>query len=294
MAMKAAEIRAALDSHKRWLAGKDGHKATFHGVDLSREDLSRADLSKADLSKADLSGACLSKADLSRASLKMASLQSADLQGASLRGTILQLANLDWARVSGANLSDADLSKADLSNANLSNAILSNAILRGADLQGANLIGTILSNADLSNADLSNAILSKTDLSGASFDGADLSGTCLDPDTALPIISDEDLASAQLTPRTVKGRERVYGVRARHSLYIGEHVYTPGRFHVAPVLSTDRHTECHPGVYLGGTEITNVQANDYIEKVNAWAYRDECFFVSAQLGVRCRRIWVLR
>ena len=70
--MKAEQIAAILDAHKKWLAGDSGERA----------DLSGADLSGAKLSGADLSGANLRGANLREVDLRWANLSGADLSGA--------------------------------------------------------------------------------------------------------------------------------------------------------------------------------------------------------------------
>ncbi len=63
----AAELKAILDDHSRWLRGDGGARANLRYADLSSANLSYANLSSADLSYADLSSANLSSADLSSA-----------------------------------------------------------------------------------------------------------------------------------------------------------------------------------------------------------------------------------
>ena len=83
--MTPEEIKAVLDSHKKWLADEDGGK--------------RADLRGADLRGADLRGAYLRGADLRGADLRGAYLRWADLQGAYLRGAYLRGADLQGAEI---------------------------------------------------------------------------------------------------------------------------------------------------------------------------------------------------
>lgn len=108
--MKQEDLEKTIESHGRWIAGKDG-------------------------------GEC---ADLSGANLRDADLYDADLRWANLRGANLSDADLSWANLRGANLSDADLRGANLSSANLRSANLSDANLCNAKLSGAKLPKTIL------------------------------------------------------------------------------------------------------------------------------------------------------
>ena len=121
-------------------------------------------------------------------------------------------------------------------------ADLREADLRGADLRGADLRGAYLHGADLSGANLHGANLHWADLHGANLRGANLSCTCL---AGIPGV----------TPAALEwhGWEVcdgwVYGWRTARSIHVGSHEYTPG-VHVAPYLSTDEHTDCHPGIYM--------------------------------------------
>ncbi len=174
-------------------------------------------------------------------------------------------------RWTGGSLNEAYLRAVDLSRA----------YLRSADLIGADLIG-----ADLRNADFTDASLIGADLRGADFTDADLSGTCLDPTALCPALPDAaTLATAGLSLRTVRGRMRVYGRRTAVSRHVGSTEYRPWHWYQAPWLSVDQTTECHPGIYLGGTEETG-------PFVEAWAYADEAVWVSPTKGLRARRIYV--
>ena len=151
--MKQEDLEKIIESHGRWIAGKDGGEC----ADLSGANLRDADLYDADLRWANLRGANLSDADLRWANLRGANLSAADLRGANLRSS-----NLSAADLRGANLRGANLSAADLRGANLRGANLSAADLRGANLSSANLRSANLSDANLCNAKLSGAKLPKT------------------------------------------------------------------------------------------------------------------------------------
>jgi len=114
--MKNEELKAILESHKKWINGVDGGER----ADLSHENLRDANLRGTYLMGANLSGANLRDADLGRANLSSADLMGANLRGANLRGAYLSGANLG-----SANLRDADLMGANLSGANLIDASLS-------------------------------------------------------------------------------------------------------------------------------------------------------------------------
>ena len=248
--------------HQAWLR-ESGHATTHDPADAVAV---RADLRWADLTKAYLSGAVLT--------------------GAVLTGAYLSGANLRWADLRRAYLSGADLSGAVLTGADLSGAYLFGANLTGAVLSGADLSGAYLFGANLTGANLSGAYLFGANLTGADLSGAVLTDTILDPAATVPTCTDGQLRTANLAPKRVQGRDRVYGTRTRQSVHVGSHEYTPGRFHAANALSVDQSTECHPGIYLGGEP-----AGD--DLVRVWAYRDECVYVSARKGCRARRVWVV-
>lgn len=83
--MKQKELDEILESHKRWLQGRDGERADLYEANLSGAHLRGADLAEAYLRRANLSGANLSGADLYGANLTEADLCEADLTGANLR-----------------------------------------------------------------------------------------------------------------------------------------------------------------------------------------------------------------
>ena len=123
-------------------------------------------------------------------------------------------------------------------------------------------------------------------LGGANLTGANLSGTCLDRRVPIPRITDEQILAANLQSRLVRGRERLYGRRTSRSLYFGAGNYTVPGWHRAVALSVDRSTKCHPGIYLGGSDVAGRD-----DLVTAWCYRDEAVYVSPAKGVRTRRLW---
>ena len=87
--MQKERLQEILESHKKWLRGKDGKKADLRcadlrGVDLRWANLRWADLREADLRCADLKGANLKDADLREANLKGVDLRCVDLRGTDL------------------------------------------------------------------------------------------------------------------------------------------------------------------------------------------------------------------
>jgi hypothetical protein len=167
--------------------------------------------------------------------------------------------NLSWANLSWANLSGANLSGADLRWANLS----------GANLSWANLSGANLSGADLSGADLR---------------WANLSRTCLDDN-----LRKLQRIFAKQCPPLKNGGRIVY--RTINSQHIGDARYLPGRTYVAPVLSADVSTACHPGIYAASLEW---MGKNYPNKKLVRCYvRDGDWFMSAKGAIRCKRLRVL-
>ena len=112
--MQKERLQEILESHKKWLRGKDGKRANLRGANLRGANLRGADLRGADLRGADL--------------------KDADLKSVDLRGANLKRANLRWGDLEWGDLKDADLRYADLRGANLKRANLRYADLRGADL----------------------------------------------------------------------------------------------------------------------------------------------------------------
>ena len=90
--MNADQIKAVLESHRKWGNNEGGERANLSGVNLSGANLSRANLYRADLYLADLSGANLTRANLSGANLSRANLCRADLYLADLSGADLSRA----------------------------------------------------------------------------------------------------------------------------------------------------------------------------------------------------------
>ena len=82
--MQKERLQEILESHKKWLRGKDGKRvdlkdADLRGVDLKRANLRYADLRGADLRGVDLRGVCLKDANLKDADLRCVDLRGADL-----------------------------------------------------------------------------------------------------------------------------------------------------------------------------------------------------------------------
>ncbi len=87
--MQKERLQEILESHKKWLRGKDGKRADLKDADLRYADLKDADLREADLRWADLREADLRWADLKGACLKDANLKDVDLRCVDLRGADL-------------------------------------------------------------------------------------------------------------------------------------------------------------------------------------------------------------
>ena len=178
-------------------------------------------------------------------------------------------------------VADAAASGADLRGADLSGADLRGADLRGADLSGADLSGANLSGADLSGADLSDANLRRADLSGAN-----LSGTSLSFDLH---------AYARQFAQTCKpvgrhGGRIVY--RTATSAHAGNTQYIAGKTFVAPVLSWDAATACHPGIYAFGA-LAELRAEFPSAQYVRCYVRDGDYTITAKMAIRCKRIRVL-
>jgi hypothetical protein len=77
--MQKERLQEILESHKKWLRGKDGKRADLRCVDLRGADLRWADLKWVDLRWADLRGARLKDANLKDADLRCVDLRGADL-----------------------------------------------------------------------------------------------------------------------------------------------------------------------------------------------------------------------
>ena len=102
--MEASELKAILEQHRLWLAGKGGSRANLNGAFLGS-----ANLRDANLRDADIRGADIRHANLTGANLRDANLYRADLQGAILNGANLERANLEGAYLHRANLTGAIL-----------------------------------------------------------------------------------------------------------------------------------------------------------------------------------------
>ena len=74
--MNADQIKAVLESHRKWGNNEGGERANLSGVNLSGANLSRANLYRADLYLADLSGADLSRAGFCGATGNLTNLKS--------------------------------------------------------------------------------------------------------------------------------------------------------------------------------------------------------------------------
>ena len=134
-------------------------------------------------------------------------------------------------------------------------------------------------------ANLSGADLSGANLRGTCLSGAYLSGTCLDPAAPVPPITDAQIAAAGLAVIVIDGVEWLEGWRSRRSRHIGSTDYSAPGEYVAPWLSVDQATDCHPGIYLGGSASEHGD-----DRVRARCRRDEGVFVSTTKGVRTRRL----
>ena len=172
--------------------------------------------------------------------------------------------------------------------ADLHGAYLRGAQVRAADLHGANLRYaylryTDLSGANLRDADLLGAYLRDANLNGAYLSGANLGGSALDPQAPIPPITDDQIEQAGLRAEVVGGAEWLIGSRSRRSRHVGSTDYSdPGEYR-APWFSVDQHTQCHPGIYLGGSP--NEWGGDVVE---ARCLRGDALFISARKGIRCR------
>ena len=125
----------------------------------------------------------------------------------------------------------------------------------------------------------------RADLRGADLSGARLSGTCLDPEASVPAISDDAILCAGLT---IDG-QWVLGRRTARSQHCGATEYLPGSAHVAPWLSVDGATGCHPGLYLASADQVSSQY-PAATTVEVRCLRSE--LVHAGDKWRARRLWV--
>ena len=104
--------------------------------------------------------------------------------------------------------------------------------------------------AHLTGANLAGAHLTRANLAGANLTGANLTGSCIGP---LPSPWTWQQTNG-ITTRVVDGRVLALGKRSRTSQHCGSTTYKPGKLYVAPVFSRDSTTECHPGLYVAGTD----------------------------------------
>ena len=110
----------------------------------------------------------------------------------------------------------------------------------GADLSWANLSGVNLSWADLSGVNLSWADLTRADLCG-----------CVLQPLPSPWVWQQ---TNGLGTRIVDGRVLALGKRSQKTQHCGDTVYESGKLYVAPYFSRCTMTECHPGLYVAGTD----------------------------------------
>ena len=145
------------------------------------------------------------------------------------------------------------------------------------------LSGNDGSKANLSGADLSEANLSGADLRWANLSGANLNNTHLDPN-----LQKLQRAFVRVCPPTKHGGRIVY--RTEQSQHIGNQIYEPGTY-IAPILSADITTACHPGIYAASLEWCQ---NKYPNTPLVRCYvRDGDWFITAKGAIRCKRLRVL-
>lgn len=196
---------------------------------------------------------------------------------------------------SGANLANIDMSTLSLRGANFDGVYMNGAVLRGSLLRrasfvGAGLIGASfedagLQNADFTNASLRGAILTGADLNGAKFDGARLSGSCLDK----RLLQWQRKFCRQCPPNRYGGRI-VY--RTVSSLHVGRNEYEPGVTYIAPMLSFDVVTECHPGIYAASLRWMRLHYQSDWRLAKCYV-RDGDWIITAKGAIRCKRLRVL-
>lgn len=155
------EMKRAVASGLRMLAGVDLTGADFSGLDLRDIDFTGAWLESANLSGANLSGAKLSHAVLAHA----------NLDNAIGIGTVFAGANLGRTRWAGAVFDEADFSEAVLSHAQLDGVSL-----QRAKLAGARLLDTVWKTAHAGGVVAPEQLFHKLDLAGVKFTEADLAG----------------------------------------------------------------------------------------------------------------------
>jgi uncharacterized protein YjbI with pentapeptide repeats len=254
--------------------------------------------------------------------LSHAYLVYAVMSGGDLSSTVFAGANLTGAKfiesdLTNASFRDAWCHSANFSHATMNNAVLANgyfretmfdyAILHNAHIRGANFTRACFSHADMSgvhgrDAIFTSAQLNETDfsqalLSGADFRHAELINTRFDNGGMAML--DETILSTRTRslkrafakdcpPVGKHGGRIVY--RSSYSKYVGDTEYKPGHTYIAPVLSHDETTLCHPGIYA----YPNLSRAYYEES----AYVVRCYvrdgdYVVCAKGIRCERLRVL-
>jgi hypothetical protein len=135
----------------------------------------------------------------------------------------------------------------------------------------------------LSGANLAGANLSGAYLSGARLARANLAGTCLDIR-----LYKAQRAFVQACPPNKHGGRVVY--RTCESQYVGNTEYIPGHTYVAPSLSFDGNTDCHPGIYAG---ILEDMRSQYPDASMVRCYVRDGDWVITRKGIRCKRLRIL-
>ena len=118
----------------------------------------------------------------------------------------------------------------------------------------------------------------------ADLSGANLSGTVLDKENIK-----RQRAFCRACPPLRTGGRIVY--RTAMSQHIGSTEYKPGRTYVAPFVSADVVTACHPGIYAGSLEWMHRQYGR--EPLVRCYVRDGEWFITAKGAIRCKRLRVL-
>jgi uncharacterized protein YjbI with pentapeptide repeats len=177
------------EGREAWNAWRKQHRAGARRIspNLSGAALDGMNLRGFDLSHTNFWGARLRRADLSRANLYAAQMREADLAGA----------KLDQAQIKFAVLSRVNLTRATLRQAELTGASLRRAVLKKANLTGANL-----RHVSLAEADVQDAVLRGCEVYGAGIWGlkgrpADETGLIIQAAEKPPVITADDLESAQ-------------------------------------------------------------------------------------------------
>lgn len=268
-------LEDALQLHQMWANNlRDGKRLVVPDFyNMSKVMLSGRDLRNAILSEADLSGANLFMADLSHVTATVSNLTEADLDYANMYKADFRSANLSGATLVHSNLRFATLDFANLSRANLGSAIIVDASMTGANLSEANLGRSVLTRTDL---DL--AIFDKTSLAETSFS---------------PTIRELHIRFLKECP-VIVGKSRRGGrivYRTATSRHVGDTRYIPGNTYVAPILSYDVATECHPGIYAAS--FSWMRRNYPYDRYARCYVRDGDWTITAKGAIRCKRIRVL-